>query len=118
MLPPRRFDREKHHCMVNKRAILTAQEETLYYVFGGRAQEGQNMIPRWLTRSAVSVLAILLFAFTAWEFPVLAILVAVLGGLAGLLFLVTRARRMPPLLAEEERGKHERFLRDVPPPGG
>src|SRR5215831_18138010 len=41
-----------------------------------------------------------------------------LGGLAGLLYLVTRARRTPPLLAEEERGKHERFLRDIPPPSG
>jgi len=76
------------------------------------------MIPRWLIRSVVGVLAILLFALTAREFPVLAVLVALLGGLAGLLYLVTRARRMPPLLAEEERCKHERFLRDVPPPGG
>ena len=76
------------------------------------------MIPRWLIRSVVGLLAILLFALTAREFPVLAVLVALLGGLAGLLFLVTRARRMAPLLPEEERGKHERFLRDVPPPGG
>ena len=73
------------------------------------------MIPRWLIRSAVGVVAILLFALAAREFPVLAVLVALLGGLAGLLFLVTRARRMQPLLLEEERGKHERFLRDVPP---
>jgi len=76
------------------------------------------MIPRWLIRSAVSVLAILLFALTAREFPVLAVLVALLGGLAALLYLVTRARRMAPLLPDEERGKHERFLRDIPPPGG
>jgi hypothetical protein len=41
-----------------------------------------------------------------------------LGGLAGLLYLVTRARRMPPDVPEEERGKHERFLRDIPPPSG
>jgi len=48
---------------------------------GGRAQEGQNIIPRWLIRSAISVFAILLFALTAREFPVLAVLVALLGGL-------------------------------------
>ena len=76
------------------------------------------MIPRWLIRSAVGVLAILLFALTAREFPGLAVLVALLGGLAGLLYLVTRGRRMPPRLADEERGKHERFLRDIPPPSG
>jgi len=76
------------------------------------------MIPRWLIRSAVIVLAILLFALIAREFPVLAVLVALLGGLAGLLYLVTSARRMSPLLPEEERGKHERFLRDIPPPSG
>ena len=39
------------------------------------------MIPRWLIRSAISVFAILLFALTAREFPVLAVLVALLGGL-------------------------------------
>ena len=76
------------------------------------------MIPRWLIRSAVGVLALLLFALTARVFPVLAGLVALLGGLAALLFLITRARRMSPLLPEEERGKHERFLRNVPPPDG
>jgi len=76
------------------------------------------MVPRWLGRSAVGVLAILLFAFVARELPGLAVLVALLGGLSGLLYLVTRVRRMPPLLPEEERGKHERFLRDVPPPSG
>jgi len=76
------------------------------------------MIPRWLVRSAVGVLAVLLFAFVARELPGLAVLVALLGGLSGLLYLVTRVRRMPPLLPEEERGKHERFLRDVPPPSG
>ena len=71
----------------------------------------------WLLEQ-VSVVAILLFALIAREFPVLAVLVALLGGLAGLLYLVTRARRTPPLLAEEEQGKHERFLRDIPPPSG
>ena len=76
------------------------------------------MIPRWLIRSVVGLLAILLFAHMAREFPALALLVILLGGLAGLLFLVTRSRRMAPLLPEEERGKHERFLRDVPPQGG
>ena len=76
------------------------------------------MVLRWLFRSAIGVLAILLFAFTAREVPGFAVLLALVGGLAGLLYLVTRARRMPPLLPEEERGKHERFLRDVPPPSG
>jgi hypothetical protein len=33
------------------------------------------MISRWLVRSALGVLAILLFAFAAREFPVLAVLV-------------------------------------------
>ena len=76
------------------------------------------MIPRWLVRSAVGVFAILLFAFAAREFRGLAVLVTLVGGLACLLYFVTRARKMPPDLPEGERGKHERFLRDVPPPGG
>ena len=76
------------------------------------------MISRWLVRSALGVLAILLLAFAAREFPVLAVLVILVGGLAGLTYLVTRARGMAPQLPEEERGKHERLLRDIPPPSG
>jgi len=74
------------------------------------------MIPRWLLRCAVGVLTILVFAFAAREVPVLAVLVALVGGLAGLLYLVTRSRGMSPLQPEHEREKSERFLRDVPPP--
>jgi len=55
-------------------------------------------------------------AFAAREVPVLAVLVAVVGGLAGLLYLVTRSRGMSPLQPEQEREKSERFLRDIPPP--
>ena len=74
------------------------------------------MIPRWLVRWAVGALAILLFAFAAREVPVLAVLVAVVGGFAGLLYLVTRSREMSSLQPEQEREKSERFLRDIPPP--
>jgi len=76
------------------------------------------MIPRWLVRSALGVLAILVFAFAGREFPLLAVLVILVGGLAGLTYLVTRVRGMAPQLPEEERSKHERFLRDIPPPSG
>lgn len=74
------------------------------------------MIPRWVVRCAVGVFAILVFAFAAREAPVLAVLVAVVGGLAGLLYLVTRSRGMSSLQPEQEREKSERFLRDIPPP--
>jgi hypothetical protein len=74
------------------------------------------MIPRWLVRCAVGVLAIVVFAFAAREVPVLAVLVAVVGGLAGLLYLVTRSRGMSPLQPEQEREKNECFLRDISPP--
>ena len=79
---------------------------------------GIKMIPRWLVRWAVGALAIVLFAFAAREVPVLAVLVALVGGLAGLLYLVTRTRGMSPLQPEHEREKNERFLRDIPPPPG
>jgi hypothetical protein len=74
------------------------------------------MIPRWLVRCVVGMAAILLFAYAARELPALAVVVALVGGLAGVLYLVTRARRMSPLLPEQEREKNERFLRDVQPP--
>jgi len=76
------------------------------------------MIPRWLVRSAVGVVVVLLFAVAAREFPVLAVLVTLVGGLAGLVFLSTRHRGMPARPADEERGKRERFLRDIPPSHG
>ena len=71
------------------------------------------MVPRGLVRWAVVVLVILLFAFAAREFPVLAVVAA---SLAGLVYLVTRTRDMPPRPANEERSKRERVLRDNPPP--
>jgi hypothetical protein len=76
------------------------------------------MIPRWLIRCAFAVAVVLLIVLVARELPGLAVLLTLVGGLAGLLYLVTRAQGMPPSLPEEERGKHERLLRDVPPPSG
>ena len=80
--------------------------------------KGKSMIPRWLVRCGLGVAVVLLFAYVARKFPGLAVFLALVGGLAALIYLVTRARRMAPSLLEEERGKHERFLRDVPPPSG
>ena len=76
------------------------------------------MISRWLVRCVVGVLAVVLFALAAREFPGIAVLVIALSGLAGLLFFITRRRGMSPLQPEEEREKSERFLRDIPPPSG
>ena len=73
------------------------------------------MIPRWLVLSAVWGLAVILFALVAREFPVLAVFVALVCGLAGLAHLVNRRRSLSPLDAEDERGKVDRFLRDLPP---
>jgi hypothetical protein len=44
----------------------------------------------------------------------LAAFVILVCGLAALLYLVTRNRG--PLRGEEERDKHERFMRNIPPP--
>ena len=74
------------------------------------------MIQPRVVRWTVGVPAVLLFAFAAREFPALAVLVIVVCGLAGLAFLVMRNRGMAPLQAEQERDKHDRFLRDIPPP--
>ena len=65
------------------------------------------MIPRWLVRCAIGVPAILLFAFAAREFPVIAVFVTLVGGLAGLVYLITTRRSMSPLKPEQEREKHE-----------
>ncbi len=46
----------------------------------------------------------------------LAVLVTLICGLAALVYLVSARRRMPPMEGEQERGKNERFLRDIPPP--
>jgi hypothetical protein len=75
------------------------------------------MIPRWLVRCAICVPAILLLAFGAREFPVIAVFVTLVGGLAGLVYLISTRRSMSPLEPEQEREKY-RYLRDTPPPGG
>lgn len=54
------------------------------------------MIARLVVRCAVVVAVVLFFAFAAGEFPGLAVLLALFGGLAGLLYLVTRHREMAP----------------------
>ena len=74
------------------------------------------MIPRWLVRCAVGLLAILLFAFTVRELPGLAVLVASVCGLAALAYLVVRSRGpMPPSGADYERDRRA-GEREVPPP--
>ena len=75
------------------------------------------MIPRGWPRWAIWVPAILLFAFAARDFPVIAVFVTLVGGLAGLVYLITTRRSMSPLEPEQEREKY-RFLRDTPPPSG
>ena len=48
--------------------------------------------------------------------PVLAVLLTVVCGLAGLLYLIAGAGRAGDGRTEQEREGHERFLRDIPPP--
>ena len=48
--------------------------------------------------------------------PVLAVLLTVVCGLAGLLYLIAGAGRAGDGRTEGEREGHERFLRDIPPP--
>ena len=50
--------------------------------------------------------------------PVLAVLLAVLCGLAGLLYLIAGAARAGDGRTEQEREGYERFLKDIPPPPG
>ena len=69
------------------------------------------------------VLRVILFvaALTAiWSagLPVLAVLLAVLCGLAGLLYFIAGAARAGDGRTEQEREGHERFLKDIPPPPG
>jgi hypothetical protein len=75
------------------------------------------MIPRWLARCAIWLPAILLFAFAASKFPVIAVFVTLVCGLAGVVYLITTRRSMSPVEPEQEREKY-RYLRDIPPPGG
>jgi cell division protein FtsW (lipid II flippase) len=51
-------------------------------------------------------------------FPLLAVLLALLCGLAGLLYFIAGAVRAGDGRTEQEREGHERFLRDTPPPPG
>jgi hypothetical protein len=74
------------------------------------------MIPRWFVRCAIWVPAILLFAFAARHFPLLAVFVTLVCGLAGFLYLISTRRSGRPQDAEQERGKYERLLRDISPP--
>ena len=48
--------------------------------------------------------------------PVLAVLLTVVCGLAGLLYFIAGAGRAGDGRTEQEREGHERFLRDIPPP--
>jgi hypothetical protein len=75
------------------------------------------VIPRWLVRCVIWVPALLLFAFAARRFPVIAVFVTLVCGLAGLVYVICIRRSMSPLKPEQEREKY-RFLRDTPPPGG
>ena len=50
--------------------------------------------------------------------PVLAVLLALLCGLAGLLYFIAGAARAGDGRTEVEREGHERFLKDIPPPPG
>jgi len=64
-------------------------------------------IPRGWVRWAIWVPAILLFALAARKFPFIAVFVTLVGGLAGLVYLITTRRSMSPLKPEQEREKHE-----------
>jgi hypothetical protein len=72
------------------------------------------MIPRWLVRAAVVVPGLLLFALAVRELPVLAVLVAVIGGLSGLTYLVRRSRGPMP----EPNPATRDVERDIPPNPG
>jgi hypothetical protein len=50
--------------------------------------------------------------------PALAVLLAVLCGLAGLLYFIAGAARAGDGRTETEREGYERFQRDIPPPPG
>jgi hypothetical protein len=65
------------------------------------------MIPRGWIRWAIWVPAILLFALAARKFPLMAVFVTLVGGLAGLVYLFSARRSMSPLKPEQEREKHE-----------
>jgi len=48
----------------------------------------------------------------------LAVFVIFVCGFAALIYYVCARRGIPPERPEQERDKNQRFLRDVPPPGG
>ena len=67
-----------------------------------------RLIPRVGALAAIGVLW--------WAgLPVLAVLVTLVSGLAGLLYLIAGAGRAGDGRTEQEREGYERFLRDVPP---
>jgi hypothetical protein len=70
-------------------------------------------------RSLVSLVVGLAVIGAVWwaGLPVLAVLLAVVCGLAGVLYLVAgSAKRAGDGRSETEREGNERFLRDIPPP--
>ena len=70
-------------------------------------------------RSLVSVVGALVVVGVVWwvGLPVLAVLLAVVCGLAGVLYLVAGGgARAGDGRSETEREGNERFLRDIPPP--
>jgi len=71
-------------------------------------------------RNLVWVILFIAALMATWwaGLPVLAILLAVLCGLAGLLYFIAGAARAGDGRTEQEREGHERFLRDIPPPPG
>ena len=66
--------------------------------------------------SLVAALAVVVGGLWWAGLPVLAGLVALVGGLAALLYLVAGAGRAGDGRSENEREGNERFQRDIPPP--
>jgi hypothetical protein len=69
----------------------------------------------WLLIPFVAALA----TIRVWwaELAGIAVLTAVVCGLAGLTYLVVRTRRpMPPLPGEQQRARSDLLQRDIPPP--
>jgi hypothetical protein len=63
------------------------------------------------------VVAVAVIGVVWWAgLPVLAVLLALVCGLAGLLYLVAGPRGAGDGRSSQEREGNERFLRDIPPP--